>query len=154
MKLLKAAPNAVVNSVKEYFKRELPNYEVVSVLRKHPETAPDNDNNLFLVIARTKSGKHVCWTCWTCWNNSTKSLNYGHYCISLQECFKLAMEYCESVPCDEAKSGLFIKKDSDFLELTGYGCSFLVNNVEADGVHFWTLNGSNFVVIALEKTEV
>ena len=51
MKTLKAAPSRVVSNVLEYFK-SVPNYKVVSVICKHPESVLDNDSNLFFVIAK------------------------------------------------------------------------------------------------------
>lgn len=154
MKTLKSAPLEVVEHVREYFARELPKKEVISVLRKHSKNAPDNDSELYFVIAKDNEHYSGNYSCWTCWNEGTKVLNSGHYHIILEECFNIAFEFCESVPLTyEAKSGVFIKKDSDLLELKSpEAYSFLINKVDEvpDSNHAFTLNGSDMIIIALK----
>lgn len=60
------ATSKVYKNVRSYFERELKNYEVILVRQ-----------NLYRVIAQNKiTGKYAVWTCW---NESTQSLNFGHY---------------------------------------------------------------------------
>lgn len=65
----------VLKAVERYFNKNLPQYEVVEVMRKsnHP-----SDDYLYMVIAATTS-ENPKYACWTCWNDSTESLHYGHY---------------------------------------------------------------------------
>lgn len=72
-------PKEVIDSVKEYldtnFKNTAnhPQYELAYIGRSsdHPD-----DKNLYQVIAKKWPNT---FDCWTCWNQSTKSLNHGHY---------------------------------------------------------------------------
>jgi len=63
----------VIANISEYFSRHLPGYQLVQVCRKsnHPE-----DANLYSVVASKDKNEFACWTSW---NNTTRSLNYGHY---------------------------------------------------------------------------
>ena len=87
-------PVEVINEVEKYFERELPNYEVRKswVVRKsnHPD-----DSYLYMVAAKKRKGgfRGHEWTVWTCWNQSTKSLNYGHYDLSEQSVPEIFSEY-------------------------------------------------------------
>jgi hypothetical protein len=91
-------PSNVIENVKKYFDKYLPNYEVVKVMRKssHPL-----DDYLYMVIARHTNYPEIkrqfgCgeYACWTCWNESTQSLNYGHYDLLSEEvAVEIAMEY-------------------------------------------------------------
>jgi len=61
----------VYKNVRSYFERELKNYEVILVRQKITE------DYLYRVIAQNKiTGKYAVWTCW---NETTQSLNFGHY---------------------------------------------------------------------------
>lgn len=71
---LTPVPQGVKENVISYLAKNLPQYEMVNVLRKsnHPD-----DDYLYMVIA-----KHITndtYATWTSWNQSTKSLNNGHY---------------------------------------------------------------------------
>lgn len=80
----------VIDHVSEYFKEHLPEYTVLEVRRKssHPE-----DSYLWVVSARKNDGTFAVWTAW---NESTQSLNHGHYGIkSLEGCGKLMSEYID-----------------------------------------------------------
>lgn len=83
----------VVKNVEEYFSKEnLLNYEIIDIVdySEHPD-----DNCLFMVVAKTKDGFFADdYTVWTCWNNSTKSLNFGHYNISkIEGCKEVVRKY-------------------------------------------------------------
>ena len=78
----------VWEQVKRYFKKHLPKYTVLKVRRKsyHPD-----DSYLYMVSAKKDDGTYAVWTCW---NESTKSLNYGHYNLTSEEdCKKLMDEF-------------------------------------------------------------
>ena len=153
MKIIKAAPLKVFNNVKEYFSRELPEYELLTVFRCHSETASDNDNNLYFVIAKSHSSVWKNnYACWTCWNDSNKSLNSGHYCIALYDCFTLAYAYCDSLDVS-TQSGVFIKTDKDFINLSNKNDrSFAVTDDNSDKSTL-RLNDSSLIVFALDKEE-
>lgn len=75
----------VWSNVKEYFAKELPQYQVQDVIRKSKFPA---DSHLYMVIAKHKCYPEIkkqCgggeWVVWTCWNESTQCLNHGHYDI-------------------------------------------------------------------------
>lgn len=85
-------PNHVIENVKNYLKENLPKYTVVEVTRhsNHPD-----DHNLYHVIAKSQS---PIWgdtyACWTSWNDSTQSLNFGHYNLeSLEIAQAVSNEY-------------------------------------------------------------
>lgn len=71
-----------------YFKEHMPKYEIVEVVKKssHPD-----DSHLYMVAAR----KHPnTFAVWTSWNESTESLNHGHYGLTtLLECEKIFQEF-------------------------------------------------------------
>lgn len=91
-------PNSVIENVKKYFEKYLPHYEVVQVMRK---SAHPLDDYLYMVIARHTNYPELKrqygggeYACWTCWNESTQSLNYGHYDLESEEsALKIALEY-------------------------------------------------------------
>lgn len=81
-------PKEVVQNVKNYFAKELNNYEVIEVLRasEHPD-----DDYLYHVAAKRNDEEYACWTCW---NDRTQSLNYGHYnLVSKQVAMDILDEY-------------------------------------------------------------
>ena len=90
-------PNNVIENVRSYLKRELPNYKLVKVLRKssHPD-----DHYLYMVIGKKQlepAYKEMGmgeYTVWSCWNETTQSLNWGHYDIKTEEdALEMAKEY-------------------------------------------------------------
>ena len=70
-------PQEVKENVKKYL-TENNLGELIDVARHsdHPE-----DSYLYHVIAR----KGDSYSCWTSWNESTQSLNYGHYDLVSEE---------------------------------------------------------------------
>lgn len=156
MKVLKSAPKHVISNVLDYFKRELPKYTVVSVIRKHAETAPDNDNNLYFVIAKGHNPFSAGqYSCWTCWNDSTRSLNSGHYWLTLSECFELALEQCDDSIDVVGKTGTFVKSDKDLLELSKHlDCSFVISRVTLNNSSTnYTIEESELLVLAFTNME-
>lgn len=78
----------VRKNMEEYFKKHLPQYEVLEIRKKsvYPE-----DNYLFMVSAIKEDGSFAVWTCW---NEITQSLNYGHYNLhSIEDCEKVFEEF-------------------------------------------------------------
>ena len=63
----------VRTNVEEYFKKHLSQYTVLEI--KHKSEYPE-DSYLFMVSAIKEDGSFAMWTAW---NESTQSLNYGHY---------------------------------------------------------------------------
>lgn len=85
----------VKKEVKSYFEEQLPNYEVVKVIRKsnHPD-----DHYLYEVAAKKKNADE--YACWTSYNSSITggSLNYGHYnLVSLEVCDEIMSEYFHDI---------------------------------------------------------
>lgn len=85
-------PMSVWDNVKKYFKEHLQNkYDLQDVIRY---SYPD-DAYLYMVIAKKKnysSTGNGPWVVWTTWNESTQSLNNGHYDIKTYED---ALRICE-----------------------------------------------------------
>lgn len=91
-------PLQVWEHVKEYLAKNLPQYQVQDVMRKsrHPD-----DHYLYIVIAKHKNYSDIKrqygggeWVVWTCWNESTRSLNHGHYDIKDYNCALGIAEQC------------------------------------------------------------
>lgn len=77
-----------------YFKENLPRYTVLNIRRQsyHPE-----DDYLYMVSAKKDDGTYAAWTSW---NQSTKSLNHGHYNLSSEE------------DCEKVMDGFYFSEDS------------------------------------------
>lgn len=88
-------PMSVWNNVRKYFKESLDDrYDLQDVIRYKPM-----DSYLYMVIAKHKNYPAIkasigCgpWVVWTTWNESTQSLNGGHYDIKTYED---ALSICE-----------------------------------------------------------
>ena len=76
-------PDNVIENVKKYFAEHLLNYEVTKVVRKSPY--PD-DWYLYMVVGRKKEDPYNMgkYSAWTSWNETTQSLNFGHYGIDTE----------------------------------------------------------------------
>lgn len=77
-------PVEVMQDVIQYLETNLPQYTMLDIQRasEHPD-----DHYLYEVSARHNDGSYACWTCW---NQSTKSLNYGHYnLVSSHACLEI-----------------------------------------------------------------
>lgn len=81
----------VKRHVDAYFASHLSKYEMQEVWHKsnHPEEA-----DLYMVVGKKDDGSY---TLWTSWNESTKSLNWGHYGLSLEKCREVAKEQFSNV---------------------------------------------------------
>lgn len=85
-------PMSVWDNVKKYFKERLHDrYDLQDVISySHP-----SNSYLYMVIAKKKNYSSVNngpWVVWTTWNESTQSLNNGHYDIKTYED---ALRICE-----------------------------------------------------------
>ena len=94
MRTMYDVPSNVIENVEKYLKENLPNYKLVKVLRKSSHPA---DDYLYMVIAKKeltpeqKSYGFGQYTVWSCWNETTQSLNCGHYNIETEnDAFELA----------------------------------------------------------------
>lgn len=80
--------NKVREHVELYFKKYLSEYTVLEIRRKsyHPD-----DAYLWMVSAKKEDGTYAVWTSW---NESSQSLNYGHYDLkSIEDCEKVFEEF-------------------------------------------------------------
>lgn len=80
--------SVVRENVELYFKKYLPEYTVLEIRRKSYHPA---DSYLWMVSAKKEDGTYAVWTAW---NESSQSLNYGHYNLkSIEECEKIFKEF-------------------------------------------------------------
>ncbi|MCM1220548.1 MAG: hypothetical protein NC548_39285 [Lachnospiraceae bacterium] len=78
----------VLANINEYFKENLPRYEVVKVRKKsyHPD-----DAHLYMVAAKKDDGAYAVWTNF---NDRCRTLNYGHYDLKdLEACDAVMNEF-------------------------------------------------------------
>lgn len=78
----------VERNIKEYFRENLPRYEVLKIRKKsyHPD-----DAHLYMVSAKKNDGSYGVWTGW---NDKTRSLNHGHYDLKdLEACDAIMDEF-------------------------------------------------------------
>ena len=80
--------SVVKEHVELYLKKYLSEYTVLEIRRKsyHPD-----DDYLWMVSAEKEDGTY---TVWTAWNESSQSLNFGHYNLkSIEDCEKVFEEF-------------------------------------------------------------
>ncbi len=85
---MKVDVNKVREHVELYFKEHLPQYTVLEIRKKsyHPD-----DCYLYMVSAGKEDGTYAVWTSW---NETTQSLNYGHYGLkSTEDCEKVFQKF-------------------------------------------------------------
>ena len=85
---MKVIPKEVEANIEEYFRANLPRYEVVKVRKKsyHPD-----DAHLYMVAAKKDDGLYAVFTSY---NDLSRSLNYGHYDLkNLEACEAIMNEY-------------------------------------------------------------
>lgn len=83
---IEATPK-VYKNVRSYFStgHGVENYNLVSVRQKL------NEDFIYRVLAQHKiTGKYAAWTCW---NETTQSLNFGHYNLDLEKAMDIL--YCK-----------------------------------------------------------
>lgn len=99
--LIEKVSDEVIYNVYNYLANSKPALEVYSIARA--SNVPD-DNYLYSVICRDKTdGEFVCWTSW---NESTKSLNHGHYnCGDFKNCHKIISDNFNDMTDDIVKYG-------------------------------------------------
>lgn len=78
-------PSGVIENIKNYLERNNLGEFIKAVrMSDHPD-----DSFLYGVIAK----KNDDYSCWTCWNETTQTLNYGHYnMVSEEVCSEILME--------------------------------------------------------------
>ena len=80
--------NEIRKHVELYFKEHLPKYTVLEIRQKSYHPA---DNYLWMVSAKEEDGSYAVWTAW---NESSQSLNFGHYNLkSMEDCEKVFDEF-------------------------------------------------------------
>lgn len=79
-------PEQVRKNVAKYFTESngLKNYKPIAVGHQNGE-----DEYLYVVLARQIHGE---WAVWTCWNESTQSLNHGHYNLTEAEAMRIFLD--------------------------------------------------------------
>ena len=82
-------PESVRKNVDKYFAEGhgLTNYEPIAVGQHRGKGEAEY---IYVVLARQIRGGE--WAVWTCWNESTQSLNYGHYNLTEQQAMRLFMD--------------------------------------------------------------
>ena len=83
---IEATPQ-IYKNVRSYFSagHGVENYNLVSVRQKLTETY------IYRVMAQHKiTGEYAVWTCW---NETTQSLNFGHYNLNLEDAMDIL--YCK-----------------------------------------------------------
>ena len=90
---LAPVPTEVVEHVKEYLVKRLPQYELIEVVRKSDHI---DDDYLYMVSAKHR--ENGTYAVWTCWNEDWKSLNFGHYCLASEDgCEEVFNEFFHSI---------------------------------------------------------
>lgn len=81
------APSKVYKNVRSYFAvgHGVENYDLISVRQKITE------DYLYRVMAKNRIVNK--YAVWTCWNESTQSLNFGHYNLNLDDAMDIL--YCK-----------------------------------------------------------
>ena len=94
-------PEQVRKNVDKYFAegRGLSNYEPIAVGQYRGEGEAEY---IYIVLGRQiRGGK---WAVWTCWNESTQSLNYGHYDMTEANAMRLFMNPYSQCPTEDRLS--------------------------------------------------
>lgn len=78
----------VKDNVRKYVAVHLPQYEVYEVYHKSNH---DDDNYLYMVEAYHKENCNN-YVVWTSWNESTQSLNHGHYDLTREQAEEILKE--------------------------------------------------------------
>ena len=121
-------PEKVRKNVDKYFteKNGLANYEPIAVGHVN-----GNDDYLYIVLARQIRGGE--WAVWTCWNESTQSLNYGHYNMTEWAAMRLFLDpYHGNRPTEDRLSEIATDCIDALLEEAdnSYSLQFLRDEVE------------------------
>lgn len=74
----------VIDNVKHYIQDNLPEYNTYMTEVYH-KSNHDADNYLYMVLAKKNTLADNDYAVWTCWNESTQSLNHGHYNITREQ---------------------------------------------------------------------
>lgn len=84
--------NNVKENIKKYLEEKLSNYELISVGH-----VPTESDFIYRVLAKKKKNPYPEYmgdfAVWTCWNETTQSLNWGHYDLREEKATDLFMNY-------------------------------------------------------------
>ena len=82
-------PESVIQNVKKYLEEHnLGEFVEVRRASDHP-----SDDYIYHVIAK----KGNSYSCWTSWNETTQSMNFGHYGLIYEECDSVLKEYFHKI---------------------------------------------------------
>lgn len=98
---IESVPTEVEKNIINYFEQHLQRYTPVGICRKsnHPD-----DRSLYEVIACNGNREYACWTSW---NESTQSLNYGHYGLeTIEEALNVVKENFHDITDEVNKYGI------------------------------------------------
>lgn len=107
----------VVQHISNYFEEHLPLYTIIEVRR---QSYNQEDDYLYMVATKKKDGSFAVHTAW---NESTKSLNHGHYDLpDMKACADIMAEYLNTHSTDadeivtplECLQELLVKHDDLF----------------------------------------
>ena len=127
-------PENVRNNVNKYFAEGhgLTNYEPLAVGQHRGN---GEASYLYIVLGRQIRGEN--FAVWTCWNESTQSLNHGHYDLSEQAAMRLFLDpYRGNKPTEDRLDEIatkcidyFVEDDNleflrDEVELTEEECEY------------------------------
>ena len=85
---MNSIPKEVEENIREYFKENLPRYQVMEIRKKsyHPD-----DDFLYMIASKKDDGTY---TVWTSWNELLHTLNHGHYDLpDLETCGRIMDEF-------------------------------------------------------------
>ena len=96
IKISLVVDNSVKKNVEKYINEHLPEYELIAV-------GHENDS-IYRVIARLKEKERKLFshhfTVWTYWNESTQSLNWGHYLLTENQAMNIFLNETVPIPSD------------------------------------------------------
>lgn len=85
--LIERVSDKVIRNVEKYFSEHCERYSLLGICRKSNHL---EDGYLYEVIACNGNQEYACWTSW---NETTQSLNYGHYGLgSMEEALEVVKE--------------------------------------------------------------
>ena len=110
-------PDDVVSSISDWFKNNLSSYNPLEIYRQSNHL---EDDYLYMIIAKKGNDEYACWTCW---NQTTGSLNFGHYGYSTKEVCKFTLKsYFNDITGEPDKYGMdsckyYFNKDDEYAAL-------------------------------------
>lgn len=93
MRLIIRNTTPVPESVKVNVKKYLEEHNLGEFVEVRRASDHLEDYYLYHVIAR----KGKSFSCWTSWNETTQSMNFGHYGLTYEECDSVLKEYFHEI---------------------------------------------------------